>query len=183
VLHGCRDCRREGLFPPFGSLTLPHKSNAERRHHLPRPKRRVTTSAEDAAALRQRGSLTVWFTDDAIAAWRAAPRTTPGGQPSYADLTIRMALPRRAVVRLPLRQTAGGIGAILQRLGLDRPVPDHATLGRRARTLELPVAQGGTGGPVQLLVASTGRKLCGPGEWRIAKHGTKKRRSWHKRRS
>ncbi len=30
-------------------------------------------------SLRQRGSLTVWFTDEAIEAWRAAPRTTPGG--------------------------------------------------------------------------------------------------------
>ncbi|PWC97045.1 transposase, partial [Azospirillum sp. TSO5] len=26
---------------------------------------------------------------------------------------------------------------------------------------------------------STGLKLCGPGEWLIEKHGTKKRRSWH----
>ncbi|MGY0833824.1 hypothetical protein [Azospirillum argentinense] len=24
-----------------------------------------------------------------------------------------------------------------------------------------------------------GLKLCGPGEWLIEKHGTKKRRSWH----
>ena len=26
---------------------------------------------------------------------------------------------------------------------------------------------------------STGLKLCGPGEWLIGKHGTRKRRSWH----
>jgi len=31
---------------------------------------------------------------------------------------------------------------------------------------------------VHLLVDSTGLKLCGPGEWRIEKHGTKTRRSW-----
>ena len=67
---------------------MPHKANAARRHHIPRPKRRVTNSAEYAAALRQRGSLTVWFTDAAIAAWKAAPRTTPGGQPCYSDLAI-----------------------------------------------------------------------------------------------
>jgi hypothetical protein len=30
------------------------------------------------AALRQRGSLTVWFTDAAIAAWCAERRTTRG---------------------------------------------------------------------------------------------------------
>jgi hypothetical protein len=35
----------------------------------------VTNWAEYDAALRRRGNLTVWFTDDAIDAWRAEPRT------------------------------------------------------------------------------------------------------------
>jgi hypothetical protein len=53
--------------------------------------------------------LKLWFTDAAIAAWRAAPRTTPGGQlqPSYSDLAIATALTLRAVFRLALRQTIG----------------------------------------------------------------------------
>ena len=76
---------------------MPHKANAARRHHIPRPKRRVTNWSEYNEALRQRGSLTVWFTDDAIAAWKAAPRTTPGGQPHYSDLAITTALTLRAV--------------------------------------------------------------------------------------
>ena len=46
---------------------MPHKYNADRRHHIPRPKRRVTNWAAYNEALRQRGSLTVWFTDEAIA--------------------------------------------------------------------------------------------------------------------
>src|SRR6267143_1187968 len=40
-------------------------------------------------ALRQRGSLTVWFTEAAIAAWKAEPRATRGGQPRYSALAIR----------------------------------------------------------------------------------------------
>ena len=84
-------------------------------------------------ALRQRGSLTVWFTDEAIAAWKAAPRTTPGGQPHYSDLAITTALTLRAVFRLPLRQTEGLIGSVLQLLGLDLSVPDYSTLSRRQR--------------------------------------------------
>ena len=67
---------------------MPHKYNADRRHHILRPKRWVTNWADYSEALRQRGSLTVWFTGDAIAAWKAAPRTTPGGQPHYSDLAI-----------------------------------------------------------------------------------------------
>src|SRR5438045_7469229 len=88
--------------------------NAGRRHHIPKQRHRVTNWAEYDAALRQRGSLTVWFTDAAIAAWRAEPRTSRGGQPSYSDLAITTALTLRAVFRLALRQTEGLIGSILQ---------------------------------------------------------------------
>ena len=54
--------------------------------------------------LRQRGKSTVWFTEEAIAAWKAAPRTTPGGQPHYSDLAITTALILRAGV--PTRRCA-----------------------------------------------------------------------------
>jgi len=158
---------------------MPHKANAARRHHIPRPKRRVLNWAEYDAALRQRGSLTIWVTEEAIAHWKAAPRTTPGGQPSYSDQAITTALMLRAVFRLALRQTEGLLSSILQLLGLDLPVPDHSTIARRTRTVTLPSAPRASGGPIHLLVDSTGLKLCGPGEWLIEKHGTKKRRSWH----
>ena len=117
---------------------VPFKANADRRHHIPKQRHRVTNWAEYDAALRQRGSLTVWFTDEAIAAWRAEPRTTPGGQPHYSALAITTALTLRAVFRLALRQTEGLIGSILRLLGLDLAVPDHTTLSRRAETLEVP---------------------------------------------
>ncbi|MGI4795525.1 MAG: IS5/IS1182 family transposase, partial [Janthinobacterium lividum] len=52
---------------------MPFKANAERRHHIPKQRHRVTNSAAYDMALRQRGSLTVWFTDAAIAAWKAEP--------------------------------------------------------------------------------------------------------------
>ena len=86
-------------------------------------------------ALRQRGSLTVWFTPEAIAAWRAEPRTTRGGQPRYSGLAITTALTLRAVFRLALRQTEGLIGSILRLLGLDLAAPDHSTLSRRGRDI------------------------------------------------
>jgi Transposase DDE domain len=159
---------------------MPHKYNADRRHHIPRPKRRVTNWADYNEALRQRGSLTIWFTEDAIAAWNAAPRTTPGGQPHYSDLAITTALTLRAVFRLALRQTAGLIGSILQLLGLDLPVPDFSTISRRAQTLDLPAQPCTPGGAIHLLVDSSGLKLSGLGEWLVEKHGTSKRRSWRK---
>src|ERR671915_2302596 len=157
----------------------PFKANAARRHHIPKQRHRVTNWSEYDAALRQRGSLTIWFSEEAIAGWQAEPRTTPGGQPSYSDLAITTALTLRAVFRLALRQTEGLIGSILQLLDLDLAVPDHSTLSRRAETLKLPKPRSGLGcGPVHLLVYSTGLRLCGPGEWLIEKHGTKRRLAW-----
>ena len=158
---------------------MPFKTNQDRRHHIPKQRHRVTNWPAYDAALRQRGSLTVWFTDAAVAAWRAEPRTTRGGQPHYSTLAITTALTLRAVFRLALRQTEGLIGSIIGLLGLDLAVPDHSTLSRRAETLRVPRPRSGRE-PVPLLVDSTGLKLCGAGEWLIEKHGSKTRRSWRK---
>ncbi len=162
--------------------TVPFKLNQDRRCHIPRTRRRVTNWPAYEASLRQRGSLTVWFTDEAIAAWAAKPRTTRGGQPWYSPLAILTALTLRAVFRLAYRQAEGLISSIVDLLGLSLRVPDHTTLSRRAATLEVPrprSAGAGAGSePMHLLVDSTGLKLCGKGEWLLEKHGTATRRSW-----
>src|SRR5918998_5332726 len=158
--------------------SVPFKLNQDRRHHIPKQKRKVTNWYEYDAALRQRGSLTVWFTDDAVQAWQAEPRTTRGGQPDYSPLAILTALTLRAVFRLPFRQTEGLIGSVIRLLGLYLAVPDHSTLSRRAETLEVPRPRPrGDGEPVHLPVDGTGLKLCGAGEWLVEKRGTKTRPS------
>jgi hypothetical protein len=117
----------------------------------------VTGRAAYDAALRARGSITVRFPGEAIAARAAAPRTTRGGQPRYSALAIATALTVRAVFRLAPRQTEGLIASVLRPLGLDLPVPDHSTLSRRAEALEVPRPRSGRGsGPMHLLVDSTG---------------------------
>ena len=158
---------------------MPFKVNADRRHHIPKQQHRVTNWSEYDAALRQRGSLTIWFTDEAIAAWRAEPRTTRGGQRHYSALAITTALTLRTVFRLPLRQTEGLIGSVILLLGLDLAVPDHSTLSRRAETLAV-ARPPSNAEPIHLLVDSTGLKLCGAGEWLVEKHGASRRRSWRK---
>jgi hypothetical protein len=60
---------------------MPFNANAARCDRIPSQRRRVRNWAEYDAALRQRGSLTVWFTEEAISAWRAELRRTRGGQP------------------------------------------------------------------------------------------------------
>src|SRR2546430_17112043 len=72
-----------------------------------------------------------WFTEAAIAGWKASPRCTRGGQPRYSALAITTALTLRAVFRLALRQTEGLIASLLQLLGLDLAAPDRSADGAR----------------------------------------------------
>src|SRR5829696_679269 len=177
LASGAGRYRTTAPFPDAWISAVPFKATAACRHHIPKQRHRVTNWAAYDAGLCARGSLTVWFTPEAVAAWAAAPRTSRGGQPSYSDLAIATTLTLRAVFRLALRQTEGLIGSILQLLDLDLPVPDHSTLSRRAETLEVPRPKTGSA-PVHLLVDSTGLKLCSPGEWLMEKHGAKRRRAW-----
>jgi len=73
----------------------------------------VTNWAAYDIASRQRGSLTVWFTEAVIAAWKAEPRCTRGGQPRYSALAITTALTPRAEPRRcrPRRWALMHIGA------------------------------------------------------------------------
>ena len=50
---------------------MPFKAKAACRRHIPKQQHRVINWAAYDAGLRARGSLTVWFTTEAIEAWRA----------------------------------------------------------------------------------------------------------------
>jgi hypothetical protein len=159
---------------------VPFKFHSKGRHHIPHQRHRVTNWRDYDAALRNRGSLTIWFTQEALAGWRAQPRKTPGGQVVYSNLAIETALTLRAVFRLALRQSEGLIGSIMQMLAIDLPIPDHTTLSRRACGLPICKSAPIGAGELHLIVDSTGLKLRGAGEWLFEKHGTAKRRSWRK---
>ncbi len=58
---------------------MPFKANADRRHRIPRPRFSVTNWHDYDASLRGRGSLMVWFIDEAVASWKAEPWTIPAG--------------------------------------------------------------------------------------------------------
>jgi hypothetical protein len=51
---------------------MPHKYNTDRRHQISEARYTVTNWPPYEAGLRQRASLTIWITDEAITAWRAA---------------------------------------------------------------------------------------------------------------
>lgn len=129
-------------------------------------------------ALRQRGSLTVWF--DPSMQWEAAPSGRRGRQQAYSDAAIQACLTIKVLLGLPLRQTTGFVASLLELSGLGWAVPDFSTLSRRQKTLDVTIPYRGSKGAIYLLVDSTGIKVEGEGEWHARKHGGSKRRVWRK---
>ena len=146
---------------------MPFRHHAGHSHHIPKPRYRVTNWPEYDAAPRRRGGLIVWFTAEAIAAWRAEPRATSGDQPYYSALAIATALTMRAVFRLAPRRTEGLIGSVITLLGLALAVPDNSTMCRRSETLVLSPLRRSETGPLRLLVDSPGLKPGGAANGRL----------------
>ena len=130
------------------------------------------------ASLRERGSLTVWFDRDM--AWHAAPSGKRGRQQTFSDAAIQACLTIKVLFSLPLRQTTGFVASLLKLAGLDWPVPDVSTLCRRQKALAVQLPYRGSGGPLHLLVDSTGIEVRGEGEWHARRRGGARRRVWRK---
>jgi hypothetical protein len=130
------------------------------------------------AALKRRGSLTIWF--DPAMTWDAAPTGKRGRQPDYSDAAIQTCLTMKVLFGMALRQTTGFVESLLRLIGLDWAVPNFSTLSRRQKTLKVNIPYRGSQGPLHLLIDSTGIKVEGEGEWNARKHGGPKRRVWRK---
>jgi hypothetical protein len=140
---------------------------------------RVRNWSEYDRALVNRGSLTIWISEEAIAKWKPEGLKQRGAQKEYSDFAIETALTLKEVFHLTNRGTEGLIGSIFQLMRVDLSVPDHTTLSRRGKDLEvkLPKRKKIIG---HLVVDSTGLKLYGEGEWKMRNHGKSKRRVWRK---
>ena len=165
---------------PLAVEPMPYKFNESRRHKIPKARYRVANWPEYDAALVRRGSLTVWFTEEAVAAWHAPATGERGGQPVYSAIAIETSLALRLVFHQPLRQTEGLLRSIADVLGINIAIPDHTTLSRRGGGLTILPKRIDRAEPLHLLVDSTGLKIYGEGEWLDQKHGIRSRRRWRK---
>lgn len=157
------------------------KHNASRRDKFTKAQYRVTNWAEYNEALRRRGDVTVWFSEDAVAGWRAARSGKCGGQRRYSDLAIETCLTLRVVFGLPLRQTQGFARSLLRLMDLDLPAPDFSMLCRRAQSLQIVLSNRPASGPMMLIVDSTGLRVRGGRDWMQEKHGlSRPRKTWRK---
>ena len=130
--------------------------------------------------LIQRGSITFWIDDAAIANWFAASEGS-GFQKIYSDIAIQMVLLLRFRFRLALRGAEGFVSSIFQLMKLRLPVPSYSTLSRRSGGLDVAIQKrASVGQSLHVVIDSTGLKVFGEGEWKVRQHGYSKRRTWRK---
>jgi hypothetical protein len=161
---------------------MPYKANEARRHKIPKARYKVTNWPEYDRALQQRGSLTVWVTPEALAAWHP-PRTGRRGRSrTYSDIAIETGHLLRLAFGRPWRQTEGLLYSLATLLSLSIDVPDHTTFSRRSPGLALAssLAEAQRTGPVHVVIDATGLKVYGAGEWLTETHGERGQRTWRK---
>lgn len=133
------------------------------------------------AALVQRGSLTLWVSDEMLTLWVNAEKTGKRGRSNtYSDIAITCMATLKEVYHLSLRATEGLLLSVIRLLAVDASVPDYTTLSRRCQTLEVSLPRRHNGEALHLVVDATGVKVFGEGEWKVRQHGYSKRRTWRK---
>src|SRR5687767_3991191 len=121
---------------------------------------RIRNWKEYNRALKQRGSLTIWVSQEATENWMTEEKSGQrGASDKYTDLAIETMAMVQAVYGLPGRQTQGFLQSIFELMGLDLSAPDHSTLSRRRKnlTVHLPVKK--TSKARHLVIDSTGVKV------------------------
>ena len=181
LVHESHEKSRQLSWSWIRAYCLGHAPSMKSRVH-PRykTKYRVSNWSKYDQALVQRGDITLWVTDDAIASWNPAPSGIRGGQRKFSNHAIEAALSLRLVFKLPLRQTEGFLRSILSLMDLDLEAPEHTTLSRRSQRLDVGLDHAASNRPIHLVVDSTGLSIVGQGEWAAVKHGGSGKRAWKK---
>jgi hypothetical protein len=133
------------------------------------------------ASLVARGSMTIWFSEEALANWYHENGEGKRGRPfTYSDPTMETFLTIRELLRLPYRQTEGFVRSILSLVADGLSVPDFTSAAKRAAKLGIGLPVLPRRGHVDVVLDSTGLKVFGEGEWKVRQHGPSKRRTWRK---
>lgn len=130
-------------------------------------------------ALVQRGSITFWLSDDFEKTWRHAGEKQRGSQFDYSDQALLVMLTIKEVFHLTSRGVEGFVRSLFWMLKINLPVPDHSTLSKRGKKLQVKLPKK-TSQSLNIVMDSAGLKIYGEGEWQVRMHGVSKRRTWLK---
>lgn len=154
---------------------MSHKANKARPHKVSRAHYKVANCPAYDRAFQQCGSLMVWVTPKALAAWRLSHTGQCGRPHDYSDLVIEAGhLLRLAIDRFgqSWRQTEELLRSLTALLGIDVGVPDHMMFSRRSPGLApataLALAQASR--PMHMVINATGLKVYSAGEWLVWKN-------------
>ena len=148
-------------------------------HSRPKTLYPVKNWSEYDRALVQRGSITFWLSEDFEERWRYVGEKQRGSQYDYSQQAILILQTVKNVFRLPNRATEGFMGSVFEMLEISLSVPDHTTLSRRGKGLNV-VLPKKVCGHLDIVMDSSGLKIYGEGEWKVRTHGKSKRRTWRK---
>jgi hypothetical protein len=151
------------------------------KHKKTKTKYRLRNWRKYNRALVQRGSLTLWITEDVVQMWHAIEREHKRGHPrTYSDTAIMTMATLQEVYHLGLRQAEGLMESIGALAHLAVPLPHYSTLSRRRATMEVALPRTRSKEALHVVVDSTGVKVFGEGEWKVRQHGYTRRRTWRK---
>ena len=128
---------------------------SSKRHSRPQPKKRprIHNWQEYNAALRARGSLTLWVDAAALSGWRHQSQSgRRGASYLYSDNAVLCVLTLQGVYHLPLRATCGLLSSLFELMQVSLPVPDFSTLSRRRTRLDVALPVTWPHGPLHLVV-------------------------------
>ena len=142
---------------------------------------RVRNWSKYNRALKNRGAITIWFSEEVISQWYETERSGKRGRPmEYKDVAIECGLTLKAVFKLPFRATEGLMISLMKLLKLEIKVPDYSLLCKRQKFMSVALKSGVSGEKIDLVVDTTGLKVYGEGEWKVRQHGWLKHRLWRK---
>jgi hypothetical protein len=166
---------------------MPYKHPEKKGWKVPKQKHKVSNWSEYNEALRQRGSIEIWVSEDIIEKWYEADRVYDGtGTPRlFTDFAIITCHELRQVYRQALRQTEGLMNSIFTLMNIDLRSPDYSCLSKRLSTLGMTSPRyKKTDKPDEDVAAiafdSSGLKRFGRDEWHQEKHKIAAKRSWRK---
>lgn len=142
-------------------------------------KYRLTNWSAYNQGLKQRGSLTLWLSEDIAQQWYHQGEPKKGGQFIYANECILLLLTLKVTFKLAFRQLEGFACSLMSLLEVDLTVPDYSQMCRRQKGLSVPMGihQRLLSEPVHIVIDSSGLKVYGEGEWKVRQHGVGKRRT------
>lgn len=148
---------------------------------MPKPRYKTTNWKQYNQALINRGSLTFWIDEEAIAEWKQNKQGKRGRPRRFSDLAITTALMVKRVFSMPLRALQGFLDSVFKLANIPLVCPHYTCISRRSKDVEVSFKTKTRGAIQHLAIDATGLKVYGEGEWKVKKHGSDgKRRVWRK---